>query len=62
LKGNGWHPQARHGDGLKNENGTCANEANLENVSSESHPHPEKDVQDEDATHICTNEANFKGR
>jgi hypothetical protein len=37
------------------ENGICTNEANLKDESSESHPHPEKDVQDEAATHIKEN-------
>jgi hypothetical protein len=37
-----WHPQSQIGDGLDL---AC-------------HPHPEKNVQDEAATHVCTNEAN----
>jgi hypothetical protein len=57
LKDNGWHPQARLGDGLETEHGTCANEPNSQYESGEGHPHPEKSVQDEDATHVCTNEA-----
>jgi hypothetical protein len=58
LKDNGWHPHAELGDGLETEHGTCANEPNSQYESSESHPHPEKSVQDEDATHFGTNEAN----
>jgi hypothetical protein len=59
LKDNGWHPHAELGDGLETEHGTCANEANSADDSGESHPHPEKGVQDEAATHICTNEGNW---
>jgi hypothetical protein len=55
----GWHPQSQIGDGLETKHGTCANEPNLKGESSEGHLHPEKGVQDEDATHFGTNEANF---
>ncbi len=42
--GEGWHPQAQLGDGLEI---AC-------------HPHPEKGIQDEDATQDCSNEPNLE--
>jgi hypothetical protein len=60
LEDNGWHPQAQLGDGLETEHGACTNEHNLNDESGESHPHPEKDVLDEDATHVCTNKAKYE--
>jgi hypothetical protein len=38
----------------------CTNEANFKDVSSESHPHFEKGVQNDDATHVCANEPNLE--
>ncbi len=37
---------------IMKESENCTNEANLEGESGESHPHPEKRVQDEDAAKV----------